>query len=82
MSTEADLQKGLTCPRCEHDKVRLMARAPLDDAWEMYICARCDYSWRSTEPATLQDPANYDPHLKLGDHDFADMTVVIPLPES
>ncbi|MEH6985727.1 non-oxidative hydroxyarylic acid decarboxylases subunit D, partial [Priestia megaterium] len=39
----------MKCPRCEFEKVSLLTKAPVDDAWEVYICETCTLSWRNTE---------------------------------
>lgn len=68
------------CPRCRHPRVTLMARAPVGDAWEMYICGRCQYSWRSTEAPAQQDPEHFDRRFALTEADIENLSMVIPLP--
>ena len=38
----------MICPRCNSEKVDLLTKAPKDDAWEVYICDTCTFSWRNT----------------------------------
>ena len=40
--------EDMTCPRCGSDKIRVMVKSPVGDAWEVYVCETCVYSWRST----------------------------------
>ena len=58
----------MKCPRCDSETVRKMVDAPVDNAWEVYVCDTCYYSWRSTETPHIHakfklNPAEFD---KLG----------------
>ncbi|MDP2726362.1 MAG: non-oxidative hydroxyarylic acid decarboxylases subunit D [Dehalococcoidia bacterium] len=41
------------CPRCEHDGVSTIGKSPVEGCWELYMCSRCEYVWRSTESEDL-----------------------------
>lgn len=43
------------CPRCHSEQTRVMVKAPFDDAWELFVCDVCSYSWRSTENPKVLD---------------------------
>jgi hypothetical protein len=51
-----------------------MVTSPVGDAWEVYVCENCWYSWRSTE----------DPHIlpkfKLNDEMIAKLDQIPPIP--
>ena len=64
----------MNCPRCESDQVRIMAIAPVDHAWEVYVCDKCCYSWRSTEEIHILDK------FKLDDEKIKNMQVIPPIP--
>lgn len=38
------------CPRCDSNATTIVARSPVAQAWRMFLCPVCYYSWRSTEP--------------------------------
>ena len=64
----------MKCPRCESEKIEVIARAPRDNAWEVYECMDCFYSWRSTET----------PHIhakfKLTKEQIEKLQVIPPVP--
>lgn len=45
----------MKCPRCQSENVRIMTKAPEDHAWEVYVCERCCFSWRSTETVKIHE---------------------------
>lgn len=70
----------MICPRCESDAVSLMAKAPLDNAWEVYICDVCKYSYRNTEPERRRNPELYDARFKIDPEKIGAMGVIPPIP--
>lgn len=64
----------LICPRCDSNNCRKMVDSPVGKVWEVYVCEKCWYSWRSTET----------PHViakfKLDDAKIANMGVIPPVP--
>ncbi|MDF2524177.1 MAG: hypothetical protein K0R31_1818 [Clostridiales bacterium] len=64
----------MKCPRCDADKVRKMVDSPVGKVWEVYVCDKCDYSWRSTENPKIIDK------FKLNDEKIANMGVIPPVP--
>jgi vanillate/4-hydroxybenzoate decarboxylase subunit D len=64
----------MNCPRCESEKIRIMTKSPVEGAWEIYVCDKCCYSWRSTEKIEISDI------FKLDDEKIARMGVVPPIP--
>ncbi len=64
----------MKCPRCESDKIKKIADAPVGNAWEIHVCEKCWYSWRSTESPVVIDK------FKLDDEKIAKMGVIPPIP--
>ena len=64
----------MNCPRCDHDDIKVIAKSPEGDVWEIYCCQKCFYSWRSTENITIID------RFKLNDEKIKNMQVVPPIP--
>ncbi len=70
----------MICPRCDTDKVEVMAKSPVGDVWEIYVCQTCWYSWRSTETPDKTDPKQYKASFKLNATDIPNMLVIPPIP--
>lgn len=71
----------MICPRCDSNTVELMATAPKDNAWEVYICNTCNFSWRSTESEEITDPAKYDKRFKIDPARIPFLDIIPPIPE-
>lgn len=61
------------CPRC-NGETRIMTKSPVGDVWEVYVCKKCFYSWRSTEHKVIL------PQFKLTDEKIATMQMIPPIP--
>lgn len=70
----------MKCPRCDSQSVSTMVKAPVDDAWEVYLCDTCKFSWRSTESANITDPEKYDKRFKLKPEEFDKLAQIPPIP--
>jgi vanillate/4-hydroxybenzoate decarboxylase subunit D len=70
----------MICPRCDTDKVEVMAKSPVDDAWEVYICHTCWYSWRSSETPDKTDPGLYNARFKIKAERIPNMLIIPPIP--
>ncbi|WP_031465856.1 non-oxidative hydroxyarylic acid decarboxylases subunit D [Sciscionella sediminilitoris] len=70
----------MTCPRCAEQRIERLAVSPVPGAWEVYCCARCGYSWRSSEPARRTDPEQYPERFRLTAEDIAAATEVPAIP--
>lgn len=68
------------CPRCDSTTVELLTAAPLDNAWLVYLCSTCCYSWRSTEPEEVTDPDRYDPRFKIDPTAIGGLAQMPPIP--
>ena len=71
----------MICPRCDSEKVSLLTKAPVDDAWEVYICGTCHFSWRSTEGENITNPEKYDKRFKLNPENFDKLDQIPPIPD-
>jgi hypothetical protein len=71
----------MICVRCLVDAADVVARAPDGSAaWEIYRCTHCNYSWRSSEPDTITDPAQRDPFFQLDGVDLDELGSPLPIP--
>ena len=64
----------MKCPRCDSEQVRVMATAPVDNAWEVYVCENCCFSWRSTEEIRVSEK------FRLDDEKIKNMQIIPPIP--
>lgn len=64
----------MRCYRCGSENCRVMVKAPVDDAWEVYVCDTCFYSWRSTETPDIHAKFKLDPK------DIPNLQVIPPVP--
>lgn len=64
----------MNCKRCDSAQVRKMADSPVGKVWEVYICDKCNFSWRSTENIEVW------PQFKLDDQKIATMQQIPPVP--
>jgi vanillate/4-hydroxybenzoate decarboxylase subunit D len=71
----------LICPRCDSDAADLLVKAPVDNAWEVYICAICNFSWRSTESEDVTNPAKYDKRFKIKPDAIPNLMEIPPVPK-
>lgn len=71
----------MICPRCDSDTAALLVKAPVDNAWEVYKCNTCNFTWRSTEDEYITDPAKYDRRFKINPAKIPEMAVIPPIPK-
>lgn len=64
----------MICPRCGSETVNLLTKAPVDDAWEVYICDTCCFSWRSTEDEDITNYEKYDKRFKINPEEIKILT--------
>ncbi len=69
----------MKCPRCDQETVNLLTKAPVDDAWEVYLCDTCTYSYRSTEGENMRDPEKYDKRFKIDPTKIDDLDAIPPV---
>ncbi len=71
----------MICPRCDSDAAELLVKAPVDNAWEVYLCGTCNFSWRSSESEDITDPARYDRRFKIDSRLIPNLPVIPPIPK-
>lgn len=71
----------MKCIRCLKGEASVVAKAPDGSgAWEIYKCDRCNYGWRSSEPARMLDPATRDPFFQMENVDLDKLLTPCPIP--
>lgn len=60
----------MICPRCAFERVDRLASSPVPDVWDVLRCARCLYTWRTTEPARRTSREHYPEEFRLTQEDF------------
>lgn len=70
----------MICPRCDSKSVDVMAKSPVGDVWEVYLCDTCKFSWRSTEGENITDPKKYDKRFKLNQDELDKFDQIPPIP--
>ncbi|MDR7855504.1 non-oxidative hydroxyarylic acid decarboxylases subunit D [Tissierella sp.] len=70
----------MKCPRCNSESIDIMAKSPVGDVWEVYLCDTCTFSWRSTEGTNITDPEQYDKRFKLNPEEFDTLAQIPPIP--
>ena len=67
----------MKCLRCLDDTASEVAGAPDgSDAWTIYYCQKCNYSWRSSEEESITDIEKRNPRFQLDKIDFATIPVL------
>ncbi len=69
----------MICPRCDSNAADLLVKAPVENAWEVYICGTCNFTWRSTECEDITNPAKYDRRFKIDPISIRNMPVIPPV---
>lgn len=71
----------MMCVRCYHDTVSKVASAPDgSNAWEIYYCERCNFSWRSTEEPEVIESEKRPAYFQLKDVDLDELMHPVPIP--
>jgi vanillate/4-hydroxybenzoate decarboxylase subunit D len=71
----------MICPRCDSDNVGLLVKSSVDEAWEVYKCSTCYFTWRSTEPDDIKDPEKYDIRFKIKPAKIPELSIIPPIPK-
>ncbi|MFI7385372.1 non-oxidative hydroxyarylic acid decarboxylases subunit D [Streptomyces sp. NPDC049813] len=67
----------LECPRCAFATVSHLAASPVPGVWDVLQCARCLYTWRTSEPARRTRRDAYPDLFKLTQADI-DAAIEVP----
>ncbi|MFI9387438.1 non-oxidative hydroxyarylic acid decarboxylases subunit D [Kutzneria sp. NPDC052558] len=59
------------CPRCAHDVIESLHTSPVPGAWEVLLCQRCQYSWRTSEPARRTERDAFPESFRMTPEDIA-----------
>ncbi|CAL9669106.1 non-oxidative hydroxyarylic acid decarboxylases subunit D [Streptomyces lavenduligriseus] len=68
------------CPRCAHESVRTLYSSPVPGVWDVVQCARCLYTWRTSEPDRRTRRAAYPQAFRLTEEDLANAAEVPAVP--
>jgi vanillate/4-hydroxybenzoate decarboxylase subunit D len=71
----------MICPRCDSDAADLLVKSTVDNAWEVYMCSICNFTWRSTESEDVKNPSLYDKRFKINPNAIPKLTVIPPVPK-
>jgi vanillate/4-hydroxybenzoate decarboxylase subunit D len=64
----------MKCPRCDGNKIEVIATSPVGNVWEVYECMDCFYSWRSTETPNVHEK------FKLTKEQINHLPMIPPIP--
>jgi hypothetical protein len=71
----------MICVRCFEVTAARVAKAPDgSNAWEVYYCQRCNFSWRSTEEPEVIDPEKREAYFQLKGVDLDTLLHPVPIP--
>ncbi|MFF7095437.1 non-oxidative hydroxyarylic acid decarboxylases subunit D [Streptomyces rubradiris] len=68
------------CPRCAHESVGNLFSSPVPGVWDVVQCARCLYTWRTSEPDRRTRRAAYPQAFRLTVEDLANAAEVPAVP--
>lgn len=64
----------MKCPRCDSEKIEVIATSAVGNVWEVYECMDCFYSWRSTETPKIH------PKFRLTKEQIKNLQTIPPIP--
>ena len=70
------------CPRCLTDSASVISRSPVPGVWEMFNCATCGYSWRSTDILQNSSPEHFPAEFRLDGSQLNRLADFPPLPKT
>ena len=71
----------MKCIRCYEDTASPVAKAPDgSNAWEVFYCERCNFSWRSSEESEVLDPDKRPEFFQLKGVDLTALLHPCPIP--
>jgi vanillate/4-hydroxybenzoate decarboxylase subunit D len=68
------------CPRCAFDGIENIYSSPVPGIWEVLLCGRCLYCWRTSEPARRTRRDAYPENFRLTVDDIANAPEVPTIP--
>jgi len=71
----------MKCVRCLNNTAGIIAAAPDgSNAWAVFYCNKCNFSWRSSEEPEVIDPEKRDSWFQLNNEDLKNLVVLNPIP--
>ena len=71
----------MVCVRCLKATAKHVAKAPDgSNAWVVYCCESCNYSWRSSEGDTITDISKRSAEFQMENVDLTKLINMIPIP--
>ena len=60
----------MICPRCAWETLNRLATSPVPDDWKVLQCARCLYTWRTSEPERRTRRESYPERYRMSQDDI------------
>ncbi|MFD7711198.1 non-oxidative hydroxyarylic acid decarboxylases subunit D [Streptomyces sp. NPDC059785] len=76
----ADSPVATPCPRCAHGTIEHLFASPVPGVWDVLQCARCLYTWRTSEPARRTRRDAYPESFRMTPEDIASAIEVPTVP--
>ena len=70
----------MICPRCAWETLNRLATSPVPDVWEVWQCARCRYTWRTSEPERRTRRESYPERYRMTQADIDNASEVPAVP--
>lgn len=70
----------MICPRCTWETLNRLATSPVPDVWEVLQCARCLYTWRTSEPERRTRRESYPARYRMTQDDIDNASEVPAVP--
>lgn len=70
----------MICPRCAWETLNRLATSPVPDVWEVLQCARCLYTWRTSEPERRTRRESYPERYRMSQDDIDNASEVPAVP--
>jgi hypothetical protein len=80
MTQAVETPVNVVCPRCRSTTTGVLSTAPVAQAWTIFGCNACFYTWRSTEPGENTDPDKYPVVFRLRTEDVKAAPVAPTVP--
>jgi len=75
------MEMVMKCIRCYEDTVKEVAKAPDgSNAWVVFYCEHCNFSWRTSEEPQVIDPEKRPAFFQLKGVDLSDLMCPCPIP--
>lgn len=65
------MTENTICPRCAHTTIEQLHASPVPGVWTVLQCARCRYTWRTSEPERRTSREAYPASFRMTAEDIA-----------